>query len=307
MELCKYPNQIAVVKRKNITLGLDALLFPAGSIRNNKGEEIVLPPLSMHSPMSCFKWTLIDKSRAETIYPEANIPCKDVGTFKRKVDAVIADATTSNTVEKKSAESPAYTTKILVSKSFRGKTPASILLENEENLEQLLQTAEFLREHCDDSKYSEGNKQQIQAIEEAVELFRADKLSADQIQNESIVIYHQPSKTLTSRPAIEIDHFFTYSFKIEYLKSYTYPWQISIENFYVKIKKKPNGMREAIPGTAIKRAKSQIQITDYEMGYLVDRLYSTMQYFEMIYFKRQYERAIELYEKLKNSFQSDAA
>lgn len=307
MGICKYPYQIAVIKRNSVTLGIDALLSLAGPIRNSKGEETVLPPLSMHSPMSCFKWTLIDKSGVEIIYPEANIPCKDVGTFRRKVDAVIADATTSSTVVKKNEDSPAYTTKILVSKLFRGKTPASILLENEENLEQLLKTAEFLREHCDNSKYSEGNKQQILAIEEAVELFRSDKLSADRIQNESIVVYHQPSKTLTSRPAIEVDHFFTYAFKIEYLKSYTYPWQISIENYFVKIKKKPNGMREAIPGSAIKRMKSQIQISDYEMGYLVDRIYSTMQYFEMIHFKHQYEKAIKLYEQLKNSFHSDAA
>ena len=309
MDICKYPNQIAVVKRKSVTLGIDAYLSLAGSITNAKGEEIILPPLGMHSPMSCFKWTLIDKASAQTVFPTANIPCADVNTLKIKIDAIIGQVTVSGSRQQdhKNQKRPAYTTLIRVNK-FRGKTPASILLENEENFEPLLETAKFLREQESESKYAESNRLQIEAIEEAIALYQAGELSADYIsENESIVVYDQPNKILTSRKPIEMDHFFCYAIKIEYLKGFNYPWQISINNSFVRIRKRENGMREAVSGSAINESRSRIQISDYEIGNIIGRMYASMQLFEMIYFKGQYNRLIKLNEDLKKLIDSEAA
>ena len=53
--------QVAVIKRKEITLGIDANFERAGKAINSRGEETVIPTASMHGPRSCFRWTLIDK------------------------------------------------------------------------------------------------------------------------------------------------------------------------------------------------------------------------------------------------------
>ena len=59
------------------------------------------------------------------------------------------------------------------------------------------------------------------------------------------------------------DRYFVYSFKIECIPGYTYPWAVSISNAYMKIRKKSDGTHETIPGTAIGRSVSQIQPVSY--------------------------------------------
>ena len=79
----KYPLQVAVIKRKEITLGIDANFERAGKAINSRGEETIIPPLSMHGPRSCFRWTLIDKSGSQPVYPNANIPCDELAALSR--------------------------------------------------------------------------------------------------------------------------------------------------------------------------------------------------------------------------------
>ena len=299
-EISRYPRQIAVVKRREITLGIDANLELAGAAKNSRRETIIIPPLTMHGPRSCFQWTLVDKSGSETVYPSANLPCGEVAVLRTKVNAVITHNTVSP-VRKQTAgkpQSPAYTVTIRM-KEFKGRTPAAILLEDAGNVEGLQNIAEYLQNQGASSRYREGNLQQIQAIEEAIALLEKGELSAESAsnRNEPIEVYHRPQKVLLNRPAKE-DRYFVYSFKIECIPGYTYPWAVSISNAYMKIRKKSDGTHETIPGTAIGRSVSQIQLSDYEMGYLVDRMHSTMSNFELIYFKSQYLESIRQNEAL---------
>lgn len=91
------------------------------------------------------------------------------------------------------------------------------------------------------------------------------------------------------------------------MKGFNYPWQISINNSFVRIRKKTNGMREAVSGSAINESRSRIQISDYEIGNIIGRMYASMQLFEMIHFKGQYNKLIKLNEDLKKLIDSEAA
>ena len=305
-DISRYPQQVAVIRRKQITLGVDANLELAGISSNSRGEKVVLPPLSMHGPYSCFRWTLIDKSGTQPIYPSANIPCSEVPVLRTKVNAVIAQNTLRRPKMQQqnlNQQSLAYTVKIRMSK-FKGKTPAEILLANENDLNALLELQDYLRKQGPNSRYQESNQQQIQAIEEAIELYRAKELSPEMVENDttgSVVVYHRPQKVLLNRPT-KGDHYFVYSFKIECIPEYNYPWIISIGNAYMKIKKKSDGTHETIPNTSINRTVSQLQISDYEMGYIVERIHNTLMNFELIFFKKQYVESMRQYQALRESF-----
>ena len=307
-DVSKYPLQVAVIKRKEITLGIDANFERAGKAVNSRGEETVIPPLSMHGPRSCFRWTLIDKSGSQPVYPNANIPCDELAALRTRVNAVIAQNTLKSVKTPQQKETgnqgPAYTVKIRMPK-FKGRSPAEILLENSENLNELLNIREYLMKQGSNSRYWESNQQQIQAIEDAAALFKEDKLSAEAVGNNSsasIVVYHRPQKILLNRPA-KGDHYFTYSFKIECIPSYNYPWTITIDNQYMKVKK-VGDMTQTIPETGIYRTSAQLQIADYEMGYIIERMHSTVANFELIFFKAQYNEALRQYSILRESFHS---
>lgn len=306
----RYPQQIAVVKRSKVTLGIDANLELADTAKNSRGEEIAVPPLTMHGPYSCFRWTLIDKSGSGVVYPSANIPSREVATLRTKVNAVIGH----NTIQKpRIAQQPgkgesqgaAYTVKIRMNK-FKGRTPAAVLLENPDSLSELQGIVEFLRSQGRESRYWESNQQQIQAIEEAIGLLNRQELSAESVDDSSgaTVVYHRPQKVLLNRPP-KGDHYFTYSIKIECLAGYEYPWHISIANAYMRVKKKSDGTHETIPNTAIEKAISQLQISDYEMGYVVERMYSTLANFDLIFFKKQYTESVRQYQELLDNFRSE--
>ena len=297
---CRYPRQVAVARRRTVTLSIEAALEIAGEAKNSRGEIEQLPPMSMHSPYSRFVITLIDTSKVQKIYPWANIPPSDVGVLKTLTDTMLKESLLAQKVREKDGdteEGSAYTTKILVSKLFRGRTPASVLLEDSDNLDKLLQTAEFLETHLDESKFRAGNLKQIEAIREAVELYRSGELSEQEVQGrDPIVVYHVPSKTLRNRKP-KGDKYFTYSIKIDCLVGYTYPWTIWIENSYVRIKDHGDGTFESVPSTAIDKSASKIQLTDYEFGGIVNSMYMALCNFETVFFRQQYGKAMQLHDK----------
>lgn len=293
--VCRYPLEIAAVKRRKQTLSIAAALEIPTDIINNKGEKILLPPMHMHSPYSRFVWTLVDISGAQKIYPNANIPSREVSVLKTLTDAMIIRNRLAVKPRNENV-GPAYTTKIMVGKNFAGRTPASILLENGNDLEALLSTQQFLQERMDsqNGRFREGNQRQIDAIQEAVELYRAGKLSHDAIQgDEPVVVYYEPSKTLKNRPA-KGDRYFTYSIKMECIPGLNYPWFVSIFNAYMKIEEKAGGTFQTIPGTAIDSSASRIQLSDYEFGGIIDRMYAAAQNFETVNFRRQFQEALRL-------------
>lgn len=300
----KYPRQIAVVKRNKITLAIDANLELAGRAKNSRGEEYIVSPLIMHGPRSCFRWTLIDTSGVTPVYPVANIPCEDVATFSKRVDAVIQNnILTGNRAEKKDDTeiSPAYTVKLRM-REFKGRTPANILLEDESNKDKLLDLAEYLKKQGEHSRYWESNLQQIRAIEDAIKCMESGTLSKKTADRDVIVIYDIPQKILEHRPpkGETKEHFFVYAFKIEYLTGYTYPWHIRIQNAYMKMKRMPNETIQTIPGTAILKSSCEIELTDYEMGYITDQIVKRKNNFEQAYFPKQYKESIEQSQALRD-------
>ena len=107
------------------------------------------------------------------------------------------------------------------------------------------------------------------------------------------------------------EHYFVYSFKIECLSGYEYPWQIQIHNSYCKIKKMKNETIQTIPETAILKASSSIMLTDYEMGYITDQIVKRKTNFEQAYFPKMFKESVEqermLREYLKSNPQDQVA
>ena len=294
--VCRYPLEVVSAKRQTQTLSVEAALDLPGEIITNKGEKLLLPPMHMHSPYSRFVWTLIDISGPQKVYPSANIPAGDVSVIKTLTDAMLMKNRLMPRQKSEETGGLAYTTKIMVSKKFSGRTPAGILLDDAGDLDDLLSTRDFLLARMDDNngKFRERNQQQADAIQEAVDLCQAGKLSPEAVQGEApVVVYFQPNKTLRNRPA-KGNHYFTYSIKIECVPGLNYPWFVSIFNAYMQIQEKANGTFQSISGTAIDKSSSRIQLSDYEFGGIVNRMYATLQNFETVFFRHQFQEARRL-------------
>lgn len=300
---CKYPRQIVAIKRKEVTLSVDADLQLAQHIINNKGEEELLPPLTIHSPWSRFIWTLVDTSGHEKVYPWANIPAREVGVLKTMTDAMLSRSLLKSKTAKTEQTSSAYSVKLLVN-PFRGQTPAAVLLVDPNQKEKLIDCMDFLRAHLNNNKFADRNQKQIDAINNALDLFEDGKLSKEAVShNAPVIIYHIPSKTLKNRPPKD-ERYFTYSIKIEYDSGFDYPWVINIHNAYMKLKEKSDGTFQTIPETAKYKSSSHIMLSNYEFGGIIDHMYNTVRNFETIFFRPQFIAAQKLYEDLKNNFQT---
>ena len=199
-EKIKYPRQVGSIKRSKKVLGIDAELHLPTE------EEILnTPPLAMHSGYSRFEVSLIDKDQDAVAV--ANIPANDVFYIKQKTEIAmdrIVDAQyvkrTATAVSK--PKSIAYTQQIMADKNFKGKTPAEILINTPENKELLIRTRDWLSANL--SKYPR-NKPQIDAINEALDLFDTGMLSSEDAAEYAdtyesmITVYDSGSKFKTKK------------------------------------------------------------------------------------------------------------
>ena len=61
-EISRYPRQIAVVKRREITLGIDANLELAGAAKNSRRETIIIPQMCIRDRLNSMSGTELYKS-----------------------------------------------------------------------------------------------------------------------------------------------------------------------------------------------------------------------------------------------------
>lgn len=136
--------------------------------------------------------------------------------------------------------SPAYTVR-MSSGYFKNKTPVEVLMADPGAVDQLRNQYKYLRENL--SKYPR-NKEQMDAIEEAVELLKNGKLTGASAPAASasivIPIYHAEARSLIRKPR-EDGMCPVYEVHIDWQTGANFPVSVNVVNFYAPVKKLEGG------------------------------------------------------------------
>ena len=295
----RYPRQIYSAKRETVILSIDNYLSKPDS-------KDKIPPLEMHSPYSRFVVTIIDKSGSETKTPKANIPAGDVPGIVEISKLVMLEKMRYEASAHEMTESElsaGYTQKILVG-GFRGKTPADVLLDNPDDRDKLLSTRQFLADKA--AKYA-SNKQQVEAIDDAISLFDSGQLQKQSGSRRSgaVSVYNVDHKYM--RDTNELGHRLFYSMSIVCQFGNKYPWEVTIENLFAPGLQGPKG--GLIPKTDEKSssAKCTFRLNDMEWAQLVNRIRSDLQFFERCCYAGLYREAINIDNNRRNAAKAQNA
>lgn len=270
----KYPFQVTSIKRTKKVLGVDAKLFAPT-------EREKLSPLELHSGYSRFELTIVDKENNTT--PTANIPAEDIPYIYQTSKIALEHLLIGNASETGGGQvvrSPAYTQK-LMSNQFKGLTPAEVLIKDKNAETGLLNAKIWLESNL--SKYP-GNKGQIDAINDAINLLHNGKLSSDNVNTSvsNIEVYKTDYKFKSKQN--EKGYNLIYGIEVICDPSKKYPFQISIMNCYAPVETSPNGQKNIKMNSAENTVKSSMLVTKEEWFKLISKLNRTVSYFEQMNF-----------------------
>ena len=294
----RYPRQIYTVGRENLVLGIDNYL----SAPNDKDT---IPPLELHSAFSRFVITIIDKSGEKTSWPKANIPAGDVpGILEIAKVAMINKSRFLSEGKQQETDLPAAYTQTISVGSFKGKTPAAILLENPANKATLIKTRDFLARKV--SQYP-NNQNQIDAINNAVELLDKGQLEEENVEArraDMAKIYDVCFKYMSTTN--EKGHRLFYSMSIICRYTNNYPWEITIENFFAPSTKGPKGGLVPIIDEKSGTSKSTFYINDMEWCQLAAQMEAALRYFESSVYAALYKEAMNIDKKHREAWRNNA-
>lgn len=257
MAIIKYPKEIKpayIIKEGN--------KFKTLSIENNlsvvseepdAGDDYIRSPLEIFSPYSVFRATIIEKNGTDNKQPYANIPVCDVAGISEFTKLAMQktlynnmERSILNKLGKKNGEEDeykhlkvlAYGTQLLVGK-FRGKSPAQLIIESEENIIKLKETKKWLED-----RNNKNNAAQIEAIKAALVLYDNKLLSKEDHEvnstaSEPFVIYDKPIKTLKSTTRSDgkcLVYGINISYRYDSKNNNANPIHIRITNYYAKTK-----------------------------------------------------------------------
>lgn len=296
--IIKYPKQIDSVVRKSKsgykTLGVDSELYLPNA-------EDSTPPLCMHSAFSRIVFTLIEKkSEDDKIYPTANIPANEVEYIKKRTDnaslLMMQDKfSPSNTTNTEKADvdhddNLAYTVKLL-DRTFKGKTPADVLLEDAKNADKLVDIVKWLK---DNIKRYPKNQLQIDAINNALDLLDTSKLSNEVAKTSSagnniIPIYSSGFKFKQKTNEKNMNLVYTIDVVCDTEKDY--PYAVTIMNCYAPVTTDSNGLKNIKMKQAESIKKATILLTEAEWYRIICRSLRTINNFENTNFVTQFDKA----------------
>lgn len=199
-------------------------------------------PLTMYdSRFSRFKFAIIN---AEKKAATANIPALAMpGIFYKMEGAIFEDRIAKmmkrfNPHSDDAGNSPAYTVQ-LTSGSFRGKTPAQVLLEKPENRSMLESQMNWLKQNL--GKYPK-NQIQIDAISAAMDLLKTGNLRQSASPTQSVVSLYSSGMRPLVRRKREDGMCFVYEISIGFNAGTERPVGIEIRNYFAPVVKRDNGL-----------------------------------------------------------------
>lgn len=287
----QYPKQVAsLLQNKNgekKTLGINCEL----SVPKVETERERSMPLEIHaSGLSRFVFTLIKKTDKIKDFVIANIPADEGYYIYEKTLLSMQEILAAKRTSVSEAEklSPAYLERFSMG-VFKGKTPAEILIENANNREALINQGEFLNKNVE--KFP-ANKKMILAIKDALNLLKTGKLENKSIPVSSnvITLYNEPMKPLLSNTN-EKGNALIYGIKIICDTSRNLPFSMEIMNCYAPVIKTNEGTLNPKMKEAEDIKKISMNISEKDWFKTINRVRKTLDNFEMISFKKQYNIA----------------
>lgn len=277
--MTEYPKQIFCVWGNNVSL--DAAFNLCAPFET--GDT---PPLELHEgALSRFTLTLLDRRSGTTVPISVNIAAKDVSVLQEKMRVALY----LKECKSKENEEPlpiAYTTLIMIG-SCANRTPADVLLENPSNQDKLLTTRKWLVENI--NKYSK-NKDQIAAIDNALEMLKVGELTPRSDNNGYMVVYDRQMKT--SRAADEDGFYAGSDITITCNFGKRYPWCIQIANYKTKKKADPSGKTIVDARTVKNKKVASINLSDDDFIFCITRMREVIELYQAQEFRALYEKAM---------------
>lgn len=279
-----YPNQVAsLIQRKNgefKTLGVDCALSRANETR--EAEKSM--PLEMHSGFSRFVFTLLKKSNESKQYVKANIPADDIMYIFEKTKLSMQEILAAKRLSGSEKLSSAYTERFSMG-TYKGKTPAEILIETPNERKNLIKQGEFLSKNLE--KFP-ANKKMIIAIKEALNLQKENKLENKNTNSGGsvVTVYNEQVKALKSTKN-EKGLCLVYGIKITCDTSRNLPFMIEIQNCYAPIDIGDDGIMNPRMREAENIQKIFMNMTEKDWYKVINRCYQTVCSFESVIYRHQ--------------------
>lgn len=233
--------------------------------------------------LSRFEFSLIAKVNSATGVVVFNIPAKELNEIKLKTDIAVNYLMTRES-QNQPAGSPAYTTRLTLTK-FKGRTAADVLLENPENEKTLLEGKAWLEANLKNPSYAENNKKQIEAIDDALALLNAEKLSKEGASasgsGKVLTIYKRDHKYKSTKDANGNN--LVYSISITCDTSRDKPFVIEVSNCFAPLMPSANGQVVPKMSNAIGTKRSSISLSDSEWICLLGQAFDLYQNFKTIH------------------------
>ncbi len=291
--MMKNPKECVCIQKNQTFFVLNELTIP----ECKDGSE----PLTFHhNTFSRFVFVLINKEKKPAT---ANIQVKELpAIFRRIRDLNFRDVLSVQKQKSEPSKSPAYTTTINAG-PLKGKTPAALLLEDAQtNKRLLINQKNWLESNL--GKYPR-NAVQITAIKEALRLYEAGQLDAEESKAgfQAETVYSSGMRPLIRRK--HGDKCFVYEISIRWDGTSEKPVEIDIRNYYAPVTKTDKGLLSVKAKERVEEVRNVISLTLEEWLWVEHMMEANIRTFEDMYSRSYYKMAQEAEKELKEALRKN--
>ena len=285
--LLNNPTELASVVR-NQTLIVQNGLSSAG-VGSDENQ-----PLKVYSSFSRFIFAIInaDKKSVTSNIRVTDIPgivCASDYAFQMHMDAMYQPKISEKREGGVDTSSLPFTRRF-ASGNMKGKTPVEVIMNAEDReaaINQLKSQYKWLRDNAKkNARYAEGNKEQMDAIEQAVNLYREGKLTEDAVNSAAgastgkiIPLYYSGFRPLRSREK-KNNKTFIYEVKLDWNIGADYPVTVEIKNYYALVTEQENGTLNVQVKTKENEQKNTMALSAPEWQNILYMIKANLQMFE---------------------------
>lgn len=284
--LLSNPMELASVVRKQALIVQNEL-----SLAGDKDDEN--HPLKVYAAFSRFVFAIINeekKSVTANIRMDAipGIRAASEYAYRLHMDSKYQPKRATVSTDAEVDTSSLAFTRCFSSGKMKGKTPVRIILEAEDKeaaITMLRDQYKWLRENArKNKKYAEGNQEQMDATEQAVNLYRKGKLTEDLLHasagdSQVIQIYDSGFRPLTRREKRN-GKSFVYQITIDWTIGSDYPLAVTISNYYATVEEKEDGRLNVMVKTKEQEQKNTMALSASEWQYTLYMIEANMRMFE---------------------------
>ena len=293
--MMKNPKECVCIQKNQTFFVLNELTIP----ECKDGSE----PLTFHhDTFSRFKFVLISKEKRPAT---ANVPVNELPAIFQKIrNLSLRDMLSVQKQKSEPSKSPAYTTTINAG-TLKGKTPAALLLEDAQtNKRLLINQKNWLESNL--GRYPR-NAAQITAIEEALRLYEAGQLNAEESKAgfQAKTVYSSGMRPLIRRK--HGDKYFVYEISIRWDGASEKPVEIDIRNYYAPVARTEKGLLNVKAKEREGEIRNVISLTLEEWLWVEHMLESNIRTFEDLYARNHYKQAYEAEKELREALRKGKA